>query len=99
MPKRTQQGPLKIPQVGERVKADQVRPHDPFEQFLAVRQTAEQFLWRDRRVQKEADPQFRPHRPQHRRQQHQVVIMHPHDIAAPTQFPSTFWAKAAFTAI
>ncbi len=72
-----------MPQVGERVKADQIRPEQPAQNLAPPRQDPEHLRRRERDVEKEPDAGVRQVPTDHRRHEHQLVIMNPDRIAGP----------------
>ncbi len=70
-----------VPHVAERVKAEQVRPEHSFDQFAPARVAAEHLERRERRVQEKTDPQGRQGRLEQGRQQEELVIVDPDDVA------------------
>ena len=59
------------------LEADHVGPQQPLEDLVAPRQAHEQLLGRIRDVEEEPDAQIRAERPQERRDELEVVVVHP----------------------
>ena len=67
--------------VREGVKADQVGAEEPLEDLIAPREGAEDVARRKRDVEKEADLRPRNQPPQEPRNEHQLVVVNPNQVA------------------
>src|ERR1700735_5404918 len=70
-----------MPQIPEGVKPNSVRTEHPRHQFATARMAAKNLIRREGGVQKKPNPERGSRGFQHRREQHQLVIMHPDQIA------------------
>jgi hypothetical protein len=70
-----------VAQVRRRVKADEVRAEESLENLLAERQRAEHLGGGKRNVEEVADADFGNALAQELRHQHELIVVHPHDVA------------------
>ena len=69
--------------VAVRVKREVIRPQQPVEHLVPPRQQAEHRARRERDVEEEPHPHVRHRLAQQLRQQHELVVVHPHEVVRP----------------